>query len=257
MAIIMNINVDKFLDKVLEQYSSARVYAKVLMAVPESSFVLELYTLKITVFGKKYQLPIKVSTNSLMLYKPEFDNVVAQQAIKDIAAWITTVYNITKAANLMEIENITDKLYGVGADKTGPVVAKEQEFVHEPDPPIAVAPKPKAIFEVVKLKDSETVGQRVYGTSSGSFYTTIAVSPRVKVAAKRSKDNLSLRVEWVAPTPQEVQGINESGANVSPTYASLHLAVPNAVIERRAVGAFLFGMGIKFDQQLDSLEVVK
>jgi len=112
-------------------------------------------------------------------------------------------------------------------------------------------PAPKIKPEVIGLVDAEAVGQKVHGTSSGSVYVAVALNDRVKLASRLQGSNLSLRVEVKGPTPSEVAAIKASGmAWHGPSgYGSIHMDT-QSIPPRRVLGAFIYGMGIKFDRVL-------
>lgn len=122
-------------------------------------------------------------------------------------------------------------------------------------PSTPAKPKAKAVSsEVVKLVDSEHVGQKVFGSSSGSVYVAIAVNPRVKVAARLVGTSLSLRVESKNPTAEEQKAIN-SVVQWKSNYGSQHFDIGN-VPAKRVLGALIYGMGIQFDEVLKPGEII-
>ena len=118
-------------------------------------------------------------------------------------------------------------------------------------PQVKKQPKPG----VIKLALAEVVGQKVLGTSADSVYKAIAISPGVKVAARINGSQLSLRVETTSKcTPSDLEKIKASGVQWHSTYGSIHLDTGNPQIMRRTIGAFLFGMDVKFTDQLSAGE---
>lgn len=136
---------------------------------------------------------------------------------------------------------------------------KKDEFVEIIEDDIPAPPKMKAglakpkthvkIPGVVFLKEATKIGQKVYGSSAGSIYETVAVNARVKLACRINGSNLSMRAEVENATPQEMSAI-KSLMKWQLTYGSMHLDI-GKVPPRRVLGALIFGMGIKFDQCLN------
>jgi ribosomal protein L7/L12 len=112
-----------------------------------------------------------------------------------------------------------------------------------------VATKP--VNSVVKLVDALALGQKVSGTSAGSVYYCIAYNSNLKIAARFSGHEVSLRAEWKKKIPSEVSLLASNGMKVTEKYASLHLAL-NGVPPARVVGAFLMGLGMEFSDQVTS-----
>jgi uncharacterized protein YdhG (YjbR/CyaY superfamily) len=105
---------------------------------------------------------------------------------------------------------------------------------------------------VIDLKDAEVVGQKVHGTSNGSIYICVAVSQNLKVACRLESTNLSVRVEWKTPlSDMELTRLKVNSLSVKKDYASVHLDTSGVPVER-VLGAVLFGLGLKFDQQVQS-----
>lgn len=100
----------------------------------------------------------------------------------------------------------------------------------------------------IKLKDATTLGQRVYGTSIGTTYRVIALNPRVKVACNIKGSEVSLRVECVSPTSQELEAV-KTALIWKGSYGSKHL-LTGSVPVYRVLGALLFSMEVSFDQMV-------
>ena len=83
------------------------------------------------------------------------------------------------------------------------------------------------------------------------------MNPRVKVAVRKQGTSLSLRVETNMPYDAEMQAIKGSGIEwkEGSGYGSLHVAL-GSFPESKMIGAFLYGMGVKFDRQVSAGEVV-
>lgn len=110
---------------------------------------------------------------------------------------------------------------------------------------------------VLKLKDAQHIGQKVKGTGSDSVYTVIAVNPRVKVAARIVNTSLSLRAEFVNAGIGERVALKSMGMKEnSAGHYSMHMNCQDVPIAR-ALGAFLFDVGIDFDERINSLKDIQ
>jgi hypothetical protein len=124
-------------------------------------------------------------------------------------------------------------------------------------PPITVVeanPFKKLYPGVVELREAQVLGQKVRGTSSQSVYHTVAVSGRVKLAARITQGgSISLRVECENPTADELKALGASEmqaqAQEGKPYWSVHFNYSGAPVER-VIGAFIFGLGVSFDDQI-------
>jgi len=123
-------------------------------------------------------------------------------------------------------------------------------------PPVSPYPLKQKIKsdEIMQLVYANAVGQKVHGSSKGSVYITIAVNPRVKVAARVVGTQISLRVEANSPTKVEQDGIN-SIVQWKSNYGSTHFDSGSVPI-KRVLGALIYGMGVKFDETLKTGEIV-
>jgi len=108
----------------------------------------------------------------------------------------------------------------------------------------------------IPLREATAVGQWVKGTSNND-YQTIAVNPRVKVAVRADNQFVSFRVEMNSPLPVEKiliqKKVSWKEANVdTQSYGSKHLQIGDIPLGT-VLGAFIMGLGIKFDSQLLSV----
>ena len=115
---------------------------------------------------------------------------------------------------------------------------------------------PKGAFDVSKMMTAPTVTmgkatklyQPVNGTSSGSRYFIIAISPAIKVAARwktgPGSEGLALRVEGPGlSNPYTVTLLEQIGLDVKSTaHMSAHLTVTSAIEARKAIGALLYAI---------------
>ncbi len=110
--------------------------------------------------------------------------------------------------------------------------------------------------EKVYLKDALALAQPVFGSSTGSTYYVIAYNSRVKVASRIKPDgNISIRVELQGATTAEKKLVGNA-VTWQGEYGSIHLSAGN-IPPARVIGAFLMGMGVKFDQQVTNAEELK
>ena len=109
-----------------------------------------------------------------------------------------------------------------------------------------VAPKP--VDAVIDLKAAQALGQKVHGTSTGSVYHTIALTDKVKVAARIIPGgSISIRTEWTDSPTADLKRLEEAGVIMKPGqgYGSIHFD-PQEVPVQRVIGAFLVGTGIQW-----------
>lgn len=269
MAVIMSTDNTKFLKHVLVKHPQELGKALTLLATG-MTLEVSIYSLKLLHNGKATQLGTLTSTSNLMKYTGTPPNDVYDAAIAAIAGWLDTVW---------------DGEMGQGDSNAAPVKpvikpAPAPEPISEFDVEIEQAAKAKVFPEGPKIKDSmfsefptlqqvkkqpkpgviklalaEAVGQKVLGTSADSVYKAIAISPGVKVAARINGSQLSLRVETTSKcSPSDLDKIKASGVQWHNTYGSIHLDTGNPQIMRRTIGAFLFGMDVKFTDQLSAGE---
>lgn len=264
MAIKMNVGIPKFFQHVLPASTYVKFEALCSIGV---SFDIALFAVAAKFNTNYSNLNLPSSTSNLMKAKPKDMASYSPESIaaKKINDWVDALYS--------------DMIAGPAADLTGgpkvvPVVSSGTNKVIEVDysaaesvamaiektkgitkksKPVKAAPK----SEPCALRDATVLGQKVKGTTPGSLYTVIALSPRVKVASKVSGAQLSLRVEWSDDAKkEEIDAIKSSGANWSTNYASLHVDAGSEAMIRRTVGAYLFGTGLSFEEYVDPTEVV-
>jgi len=120
------------------------------------------------------------------------------------------------------------------------------------DTPAVTVEVPKPVSQVIDLKDAKAIGQKVHGTSLGSVYHVIALTEKVKVAARLNATGaISLRAEWTGEAADAQKKLAHIGMSMKSGYASWHLdaaGVPFA----RVIGAFLLDTGIVWDQSIKS-----
>lgn len=105
----------------------------------------------------------------------------------------------------------------------------------------------------VKLEDAEALYQPVSSTSQGSTYYCVGIARDsnnefIKFAARRKDQSLSIRVEGKVKKHKDVlvaAGFNEE--YIAKGYTSVHFHGVDDLMAQRALGAVLFGTGLKFD----------
>jgi hypothetical protein len=113
---------------------------------------------------------------------------------------------------------------------------------------VASKPTPK----VIGLREAQTLGQKVHGTSMGSVYHCVAVGDRVKIAARILKSgSISIRAEWDGITKDEQKKLADAGLEVhmgsAKQYASMHVSA-GEIPPSRIIGAFLMSTGLQWKE---------
>jgi len=135
-------------------------------------------------------------------------------------------------------------------------ITLDADDITEEETKMTKATVPKGTFDVSKLMSAPTVTmlqatklyQPVRGTSSGSRYFIIALSPALKVAARwkqaPASEGLALRVEGKGLTnPYTVKLLEQIGLDKkSEVHMSAHLTVTNDIEARKAIGALLYAI---------------
>ena len=114
--------------------------------------------------------------------------------------------------------------------------------------------------KTVKLRDATKMYQPVQGTSGGSRYFMIAADKDVRIAARYSGTQISIRIE--GPGWKKHKAVIEvSGwTTISPDkdYASLHLEVgEDTVMANKTLGAVLMGLGLPLETPFPNLMLIK
>lgn len=97
----------------------------------------------------------------------------------------------------------------------------------------------------VKLTEATELYQPVSSTTEGSTYFMVARSGNLKVAARVLGHQLSIRVE--GQSAGHAQALAAAGLTKANGHWSMHLAVPDALVGRKALGAVLYGMAVPFE----------
>lgn len=106
--------------------------------------------------------------------------------------------------------------------------------------------KPAGTSMVSPLSTATKLFQSVHGTSAGSVYFVVAISPKLKLAARYKGNSLSIRAEGdlIAYTFP----LNANGFDITKnSHASFHVEVPTDLMAARVVGAVIGGLGIAWE----------
>lgn len=118
-----------------------------------------------------------------------------------------------------------------------------------PDP----EPKPKIPDGPVKLRFAVAIGQPVTGTSLSSIYRVVAISERLKLAARLHGTNISLRCEG-EPNSYEKGRLAALGFTKSDSgHWSVHME-SSGIPPARILGAVLMDLDLGFTQQAKTLK---
>lgn len=108
----------------------------------------------------------------------------------------------------------------------------------------------------VKLADATGLGQRVEGTSGGSTYYVVALSDKLKVAARVQSNKGSFRAEGTV-TPEASAALTAMGVSHNPGgHWSAHFGLDAVPIER-VVGAFLTSTDVAFTAKLETKTLIR
>lgn len=112
----------------------------------------------------------------------------------------------------------------------------------------------KPVNQVIPLREAKAIGQKVKGTSTGSVYYCVAISPTIRVAARIYKSgSISLRAEWEKASSSELKKLEDSGMQMKQAYGSVHFNA-DGVPFGRVIGAFVLGTGIAWTQIVSNSE---
>jgi hypothetical protein len=218
---------------------------------------VSLYVVKISLKDKIHSQALTVGTSALIK-----GSVADTMKSQNMYLLRTFVDNVLMACNL----DIPVNLQTVGKlSAADPLPQTTTIFVSPMNAPEVVTPleaviKPaqkKPVTEVIPLKEAQALGQKVKGTSHGSVYRVVALHKNVKIATQLSGNSMSVRVEWIPST-----ATNDALASLSNVfdmkkgYASKHLSL-DGLTAARVLGAFLYSIDIKFDEQVTTMQELK
>lgn len=111
--------------------------------------------------------------------------------------------------------------------------------------------------ETKKLKYANRLYQPVRGTSASSRYFVVAANEEIKIAARWSGINLSVRIEG-PQLDKYLARIHDVGFDkANGDYASVHLHTPNDMLAAKALGAILLGLGAPYRTAFPDIMKIK
>jgi hypothetical protein len=224
-------------------------------------FTLAFYS--VTANMSKFGIPNKsvtlpASTTSLM--KGSTDPVAFEASAVQLIALLKEVVG---ALNWVSVVVPTEPVNPQPAEPNPPkVVGNEDNTSHKvpetkaaPSTPVEDEPKPTST--PIRLLEAKALGQPVHGSSSGSIYYTVAISPRVKLAARvTGYGKVSIRAEGL-PSDYEAQRLKACGmSKAGAEHWSIHFDQSNVPVSR-IIGAFVMGLEIDFQRQVTSANQIK
>lgn len=103
----------------------------------------------------------------------------------------------------------------------------------------------KPVPEVLPLRKAKAVRQKVFGTSKGSVYTTVAVGT-LNVAVRVTAGKVSIRAEYPDAGESEIsKNLVNLGFSDNGKYLSMHIVLGGVPAER-VIGSMLYAMGVQF-----------
>ena len=167
---------------------------------------------------------------------------------------------------IMSVLSVLDtSKFSVGSDKTvDPDQTKSDPWVfgHAPNP-VEVPPLVASVFSgspqpaqsgnvstpeqaKVSLVNAHDLYQPVSGSDDNSVYFAIAIGEGLNFGVRiLGGTGVSIRVEGPLITEFKKQ-LAEAGLNDKGSYWSVHLKADTSALARKAIGAVLFGIGVKF-----------
>ena len=112
----------------------------------------------------------------------------------------------------------------------------------------------------IKLREAVMMYQPVDGSSSGSRYFMVAASQDVRVGARLTHEQLSIRIEGPAweKYAASISSLGFDTVNKSKGYASVHLSVGSELVAaNKTLGAVLMGLGIPLETPIPNLKLIK
>lgn len=192
-------------------------------------FVVELYCIKATFAGNGWVLNLKTTTSTLIKHandpSPSLDIMSARTQLRKF------------------IHSLYEKIPAVPAASVPLPSDSSEDYAKEKDAKEVPVTNPLS-DKVITLATATHLGQKVKGTSSGSIYRVVALHPRVRVAARLSGINLSIRAEGNF-SDEDKALLVASGMTDHGSYASLHLDM-QGMPSTKVLGAYLYGVGIPF-----------
>jgi hypothetical protein len=221
----------------------------------------------------------------------EFKFIPAQGETMAVAVTLDQLQALNKGAMLpshksalsQKLSNVIKQLIAADANNDGPDAQPDVEPAVEPEvapvitgatlgmlPPLSDAapaaqwaqfpPKEMLTAKPVKLRNAVMLYQPVDGSSAGSRYFMVAASQDVRVGARLTNAQLSIRIEGPAWSKyaHTIAALGFDTVNKSKDYASVHLSVGNDLVAaNKTLGAILMGLGIPLETPIPNLKWIK
>lgn len=244
------------------------------------TFTITFYavTANLSKFGKENAgVNLPVSTTALMKGTPDTQlaKSVVFMKLEELADHISALIDGTPVPEKAgPLENVTESHHGsfsssqpnmqsipkkvVEAEWDASVAkkpaAKSMKFMNPNTTPAPI--KPGADMEA--LVNATELGQQVHGTSKGSHYYVVALSPRVNVACRIvGKTKISFRAEG---KPSDFERLRLKECGMTPSKGESHWSVhieQSGVPVSRIIGAYLMGLEIAFNAQITNANLSK
>jgi hypothetical protein len=213
-----------------------------------ATFTVEFYAIKCT-YGNG-----EGSTKDIKIILPAPSTSIAKKSCTP------EVLHLCSVKFVGMLNKIKNEFLGLNDELPAEVLDQLDSKVVEICAPQPEVTKPKSkvsLTTTVRLRDAVAVGQRVFGTSSGSVYVTCAVSDRIRMAVRPSSGKLSVRVEGNPSVEEKAKltaiGLSQSTTDDGSMYMSMHLGL-NSLPVPRVLGALIMGLEIEFDSQVTNVK---
>ena len=218
-------------------------------------FVIEFTAVGAEYEGKTLKVQLPCTTTQMM----NKEGPLVQSAQQKVAQFVGEIANgVAGGKPISDYEQVINNQQQV---TTAADLLHIIESVTQAVPPqVKATPTtvPKPVAKTVHLREAKAVGQKVFGTSSGSVYTAIAIGPRVNLAARLSDGSLSIRAEFNNPKTSDLASLQALGMTKgSDTHYSSHMKVGGVPVGR-IIGALLMDCGeLEFTQKLTNIKQFK
>lgn len=113
----------------------------------------------------------------------------------------------------------------------------------------------KPVPDVLPLREAKAIRQKVFGTSEGSVYTTVAIGP-VNMAVRVTSGKASIRAEYPDSKSDHAEVTKQLvalGFSDNGKYLSMHIVLSGVPAER-VIGSMLYAAGVQFNSIATSKE---
>jgi hypothetical protein len=111
----------------------------------------------------------------------------------------------------------------------------------------------KPVPDVLPLREAKAIRQKVFGTSEGSVYTTVAIGP-VNMAVRVTSGKVSIRAEYPEAGESDItKQLVALGFSNNGKYLSMHIVLSGVPAER-VIGSMLYAVGVQFNSIATSKE---